>query len=505
MSNPSRGALVAAGLAVSGLAAYQLYGWRRRRLCAERVAGHRKIALLASERGSVVCMSPATSTITFFQGPMDVAAAYLAKRVAEIVASNPWLASVLDTDPETGDMAAFVPRGELADAAQKRLFQNRKDISVGFAPRRGGEVGERVLPYHAMVRDLAQVLCKSSVESVGTGAPLFSFTLISGARGDEFAVVASANHSLVDGHTFYRIHNMLCRGETVRALNPVRKMDAPSRITEALGGVPSTITACPPGFLARFAGSQIASAVGFSAKTRVVGFYVNDAWVHDQKKLWSSPGSPVKRLADRLTGSPAKKSFVPFVSTNDCLVSAFANALRPTLCAMAANFRGKAPGLDDDDAGNYEDLIEYYDFSSSTNDDETRTDDVSRGTTCDYANPALIRRSVQGAPYARAVTTATLSDADFLFRVGKVGVTTNWSTFAKPLDLFKGSTQVLHVPILDWPKANPAGLLGSMLVFRPHKGRLAVMAAGDAAFVERFARSGAAGEKLDVELESEYT
>ena len=84
-------------------------------------------------------MSPATSTITFFQGPMDVAAAYLAKRVAEIVASNPWLASVLDTDPETGDMAAFVPRGELADAAQKRLFQNRKDISrPAAAGRRGG-------------------------------------------------------------------------------------------------------------------------------------------------------------------------------------------------------------------------------------------------------------------------------------------------------------------------------------------------------------------------------
>ena len=100
----------------------------------------------------------------------------------------------------------------------------------------------------------------------------------------------------------------------------------------------------------------------------------------------------------------------------------------------------------------------------------------------------------------RAVTTATLSDADFVFRVGKIGVTSNWSTFAKPLDLFKGSTQVLHVPILDWPKANPAGLLGSMLVFRPHEGRLAVMAAGDAAFVERLARSGAAGEKLDVEL-----
>jgi len=499
MSNPSRGALVAAGLAVSGLAAYQLYGWRRRRLCAERVAGHRKIALLPSERGPVVCMSPATSTITFFQGPMDVAAAYLAKRVAEIAASNPWLASVLDTDPETGEMAAFVPRGDRAEAAQKRLFANRKDIVVGFAPRRGGEDGERVLPYHAMVRDLAQVLCKPSVESVGTGAPLFSVTLVSGFRGDEFAVVASANHSLVDGHTFYRIHNMLCRGETVRALSPVRKMDAPARITEALGGVPSTMTACPPGFVARFVGSQMASAAGFVwAKTQVVGFYVNDAWVRDQKRLWSSPGSPVKRLADRFTGTPAKKSIVPFVSTNDCLVSAFANALRPTMCAMAANFRGKVSGLNDDDAGNYEDLIEYYDFSETK--DDTKEDTPRSSLTCDYANPALIRRSVQGTPYARAVTTATLSDADFVFRVGKIGVTSNWSTFAKPLDLFKGSTQVLHVPILDWPKANPAGLLGSMLVFRPHEGRLAVMAAGDAAFVRRVARSGMAGEKLDVEF-----
>ena len=49
-------------------------------------------------------------------------------------------------------------------------------------------------------------------------------------------------------------------------------------------------------------------------------------------------------------------------------------------------------------------------------------------------------------------------------------------------------------------KPDPASLLGSMLVFRPGKGRLAVMAAEDAAFIERIARSGMAGEALDVEL-----
>lgn len=113
-----------------------------------------------------------------------------------------------------------------------------------------------------------------------------------------------------------------------------------------------------------------------------------------------------------------RKSFAPFISTNDCLVSAFANALRPTMCMMAANFRGKVTGLDADDAGNYEDLIEYYDFS------KTNDENPDAQLTCDYANPALIRRSVQGAPYARAVTTATLSNADFLFRVGRIGVTT---------------------------------------------------------------------------------
>ena len=56
-----------------------------------------------------------------------------------------------------------------------------------------------------------------------------------------------------------------------------------------------------------------------------------------------------------------RKSFAPFISTNDCLVSAFANALRPTMCMMAANFRGKATGLDADDAGNYEDWVYDYD------------------------------------------------------------------------------------------------------------------------------------------------
>ena len=42
---------------------------------------------------------------------------------------------------------------------------------------------------------------------------------------------------------------------------------------------------------------------------------------------------------------------VPWVSTNDCAVSAFLNCLRPDVALMAINFRGKLAGCDDDDAG----------------------------------------------------------------------------------------------------------------------------------------------------------
>ena len=52
-------------------------------------------------------MAPSTSTVTFMIGSPTNAAEHFRKRCAEIVAKNPWLASILDTDPATGKVAAF--------------------------------------------------------------------------------------------------------------------------------------------------------------------------------------------------------------------------------------------------------------------------------------------------------------------------------------------------------------------------------------------------------------
>jgi len=48
-----------------------------------------RLELLPSERGALICSSPAISTVTFFHGSSDRAERFLAKRLAAIVASNP--------------------------------------------------------------------------------------------------------------------------------------------------------------------------------------------------------------------------------------------------------------------------------------------------------------------------------------------------------------------------------------------------------------------------------
>ena len=125
-----------------------------------KVAAEELPKLSASERGAVVTMSPATSTVTFFRGSPRRVANKLRNKVAAIVEANPWLAARLDDD-EDGEMCLFVPP-ELPE-----LFAVRHDIAV-----------ERT-PYASLVEALAPVLCGTSLEVRGTAKPLFQVSLVS--------------------------------------------------------------------------------------------------------------------------------------------------------------------------------------------------------------------------------------------------------------------------------------------------------------------------------------
>ena len=316
--------------------------------------------------------------------------------------------------------------------------------------------------YGPLVKSLETAICvKPSIEAAGTGDPLFSVRLLRDLNAERrFALVVSANHSLLDGHGFYRLYNMLSSESKVEALDPTRKQELPARMLSAMGDEPSPMTACPPGFLASFVFAQVRSQL--FPQTKALGFDVSAEWLAAQKATAAGGG-------------------VPFVSTNDCIVSCFLNCLDADCGLMPVNFRGKLDGCEEDYAGNYEDLITYM--------------------RPDYATPALIRKSV-GVPgdrrYRRAAEPPTemLTNTQWLGGA-TVGVMTNWATFARPLSL-PGATQELHLPLFDFPKAVPASTMGSMVVFQPASGRVAAMVAGSQRLIDAVAASGIVGKSVGV-------
>ena len=415
---------------------------------------HVRIELLPAERGAMIRKSPPTSTVTFFRGSTAEAERYLRGRVAEVVDANPWLASVLERDAKGGEMAARHP----ARAGSAVALERRDDLRPGRYEGR----------YHETVTGLAGALCRTSERSVGTGAPLWRASIVPDAEDPEagFALVVSANHSLLDGHDFYRIYGMLSGDAAVEALSPVRKPEVPARILEATGGEPSLMAAAPAGFLARFAGGMVRNAL-FPATTSL-GFLVDRAWVERQKADAASGGAGV---GDGMGGG------VPWVSTNDVLVSTFFRACEADCATMAVNFRGRVEGCGADDVGNYEDALTYL--------------------PADFATPALVRRSVTGPPYVRAAVPPTRPLTNLEHLRARYAVATNWATFARPLRV-EGARETLHLPLFDFPASTPASVLSAMVIFDPRPGgdEIACLCGGSRETIRRIEASGMVGGAL---------
>ena len=424
-------AVCAACTTLLALAGYQLYCAKERRDRRRRLAGQTLIRLLPNERAPIVCMSPATSAVTFFEGSVAQARQHLSERVAAIVAANPWLAATLDRHPDTDELSLFVCRArEGPPTTAPPLFSCLEGLGVIRDDR-----------YEQLVKKLQPALCSTSNEAVGRASePLWKVRLIPlDGQNDRFAVVVSANHSLLDGHGFYKLYSMLSARTPVRSLTVERDQAVPARIRESLGGEPSAMDPAG-GFVLRFIFHQILNAL--SPRTKSMGFYLNESWVNDEKKRAESSGA------------------VPFVSTNDVYTSAFCRAVAADSALMAINFRGRVEGCTEDMAGNYEDLMQYF--------------------RQDFATPELIRRSVApqaGSPFKRAGTPASrpFSSFEHLFGGPTYAAITNWATFNREALALPGATEQLHIPLFDFPSATPARIFGSTVIFRAKDGRIAAL------------------------------
>merc|ERR1712046_43074 len=167
-------------------------------------------------------------------------------------------------------------------------------------------------------------------------------------------------------------------------------------------------------------------------------FYVDEEWVGVQKKAATAEGE------------------VPFVSTNDIITSWFFRKVGASAAIMAINLRGRVAGAEDHIAGNYESGLVYR--------------------PADFATPALIRKSL--AKLRRAASPPTSLPSAVEHMRGFLGRATNWSTFARPVELPGGAAQSLHIPVTNLgPTALPPNVTG-MIIFRANSGRLACCVTG---------------------------
>merc|ERR1719296_165987 len=225
----------------------------------------------------------------------------------------------------------------------------------------------------------------------------------------------------------------------------------------------------PIGFLLRYILGTVRNTVFPS--THIFGFYVSQSWVNEQKNKY-------------------KGDDIDYVSTNDCLVSTFCNYMQCDVAISAINFRNRVKGCTSYDVGNYEDLMTYMKSN--------------------YESPALIRKSLStcdkngNVTYTRASTggkTSMLTNAQHINGATYAAIT-NWSTFTKkPLKVHNDNwKQDLHIPLFDFRKNVPAGVMGSMIIFSPSENVVGVIVAGDQTLVDKVKLSDMVERELDVTL-----
>ena len=369
---------------------------------------------------------PPITTLTWFCGDHTKAAQILRHRVQQILYQNPWLGgsvvlrqkkvylvfSHYDTDV---DGSVTSPMLQVDHHIRHVSTPNDSPIAMKAGTTTIQDLSNATRAYRLSKQEARTCLWRVTILPCRNEPTKY------------FALIMSMCHAIGDGHTFYAIHRMLCSSgeESIPALLVDRIQTSQDQQIQLLGKEEFelkdswTITwSVLGGFLWK---SMTAFLLGPCMESYC--FQV------DQHKM------------QQLKEQAAKEGNVPFVSTNDIIMSWFFHASRCHHAIMTINFRNRIEGHSNMHAGNYYNHIFY------------QRDDI--------ASASLIRKSIQ--TYKRAITGTTMPS---LFRrmVGTKAMGTNWCTFAAPNDL-DGCEEIFQIPLLDTIEALPYHIV-HLCIFR---------------------------------------
>lgn len=347
---------------------------------------------LLKEEGSMMAYTGAVTTITFFSGPAPVEA--LRARLEAVVVANPWLSGNLARGKGEKRMSlVFDPSGPLRDGM--------------FTVASPGQYKVHGVSYPAIHKVLqgSPLEVKGGVKAVNKDEVQLKVSVI--PEGDGWALIVSISHTIADGFTYYQIYNMLSAEAEVKPLSAVRKESFSADLPGAIGKAESKLY-----FRVSFVLNCIGAMLfGGAVKSRCL--LVDPAKVQAAKDAAKADGDS------------------EFVSTNDVLTAGWAKITRAQLLEMPINLRNRLPGIGDADAGNYEFVVFYQEE--------------------DCARPGQIRKSISSTPgkYMRCgrEPPRPIRSGWSLMRA-RYALITNWSTFAKPLDM-PGCEQKLHLPFFN--------------------------------------------------------
>ena len=302
--------LAATAVLVSVLLVWRRQKLKQRRRAARHVQDPRycTFPLMQSE-----CMglerTGSVSTLTVFEGDCAAAEVWVRRRTLEVIRANPWL---------TGRLLSSVNRHSPFRVC------HRKEVTAEDANNHVLTLDDPLLDARNLdqaIKSHANHLVRRGIDCIDTDQQLFKI-IFSRVSADSFALVLSLSHMLGDGSTYYKIFSMFSNKENVIALKAERNEEL-QRKSFHMSRAPDLFGS----FLFKL--RMISFALQPKTASRAFIADVDQMWIIEEKKTHKKM---IKNDASN-----------HFVSTNDLLVSWFANIVGLDFLLMAMDSRGRSP------------------------------------------------------------------------------------------------------------------------------------------------------------------
>ena len=386
------------------------------------------------ESSSQLLVESGVTTVTFFSSPpfsssgddeFDKVATNLRERVRNILGANPWAAGKVIRNRNHKNLQLVYPK-KISDEILDRILIISKIAANSIHSE---------TPYDEMYSaiDKASAIIPSGKSCINKDILSTKITLVPHQESASFALIMSMSHTIADGYTYYRILSMLSESISIESTNARRKVEI-NPTQDAWSTDDWNFITTNVGFIANLVWGFL-----FGSKAKCFAFYTDDEKISSIK------------------GEESQQEIVEYVSTNDILVSNHSMITRPRLQTIAINFRGRVPGAEKNDGGNYEAVL-FLDEKS-------------------YNSASVVRQAVQN--YERDATrTGRTADLPSTWKAWKsnplLGQLSNWSSFFDEIQLGEedsGWKQELHLPILNIRQIP----FDCAVIFRPKANKTAIM------------------------------